>query len=324
MHIYLKKQNSEDYSIIQKNVNLSGAKLISLLWSIPEPHHKNLFHRDKADVTLSQQDASIKLNEKAASMKEDGAVAVDFKKIKHSKLHRHLGLTLKGEQAEGKITWTDAFIDEHEFLKYRDPMNWVDFFAKIQRAQFRTQSQAQLNVPKSDDSTQDEHDPRARTIQRQLSLGLKKENEAQPQKSSVDGLKYGFNLFIKHPLVHGLAVAGIAAAGLSLAGIGALITAGVSIGLGLLTYGVEYFIHWRQDKFESAYQEITQLKPSEVQELSNSYKSAFIAGLEADHWGGWTKSVVDTNAWKEYRAFGAGLKTSEHHDEQLKQAFAKP
>lgn len=304
-------------TFIQNNVNISAAKLISLLWSLPEPHHKKFIYKDKDTVTMSEKEAQEKLQE-LLDHQQPGQSQLSIKKITHNKLHRHIGLTLKGESVEGTIQWNKADISESEFLKYRNALDWSDFFATIQRTHFRRQSQSPLKGEQDNGGFDDTHNPRADLLNRQLNLDLKQDEQKKEENNKTTSIQDGLSFILKHPLFHGAVVGAVTGAALTFAGFSGLVAAGVSLGLGAVIYGVEYMIRWRQAHYEHAYQDMAQMKPSEIQALTDSYKSAFTKGLEADHWGGWAKSLIDTNAWKEYRAFGAGLKTAEHHDDQLR------
>lgn len=298
-------KGERNFKIFEIAVDLN--QLISQLWNCHEDEHRfDIFHRNDQKARMSPHTAADKINELVQKSKDDD-LNLEIKSIKHANAKHYLGLTLKGKRSGSHVQWSQVTIDQDIFLKHRKETTpnslLMDILIQFKDESLangtaRTFSQAELPIIT---------DPAKPKPTKKLPA------EEQPKVENASLIMR----VIKNPWFHGGLTTAVTAVGAYFARLSTLAIAGTSIGLGLAVAGIESFIVWRKRKTEEGYAEFSRMPDGAISRLDDPTKTALVLGLEAKAWGPWITSAFNTDAWKHYKAYGAGLKASQANDESL-------
>ncbi len=324
----------ENKSLTIKGINIG--LLISELWSQPEPdrwfrkkkHHKKEMKLEAAKaIFASIEKEDIKIFKDA---KGKPRVKLKLEEIKYKKVERRVALNFFGSQdADGKVSWDHIIIDES--LYYDDRKNNPDYLENLvfalenifkRKLRLEAEREARIEAERKRVEEENKHQDGGidfSTFTPTKPQKLKEEKDEKP-KAPKEETSTLWSI-LNHPVTHALGVASIALAGGWLAGLGATMLATTSVGLSVGVFVLESAYKWRKHSLDDGYEAMKGMTRQDISMLSNSSKSAFAAGLEANSWMGWIKSPVNTATWKQYRAFGAGLRAAQHNDEDLQSKF---
>lgn len=305
-------KGEDDLDIFELNITVP--RLMSMLWNIPEKSHGSIFRRDNPEARMSEPRAREKI--KVITDKySSGSLDIEIENLKHNKSKRSLGLKLIGHKKGQSIKWHEVIINQKEFLSHRDesePNQLLrELMVKLSREEIH-----QLLKDKPDGSAT--HDPilvptfdskDSRPISLNPTGGNL--NAAEQENQSL------FKRILFSPILHGVLSALVSGAALYFAKMSMAVTVGASLSLGALTWGIESFYSWRKKSIKEGHNEFSRMSDKAISQLDEPTKHALRTGLEANSWPAWGKSAFNLDAWKKFRAYGAGLEASKHEGDPL-------
>lgn len=322
------RKNADDAEYARVNVN--AIELITALWNKPGINKSIIFKNKEA--CISEKSITEKINKKIDSKKTKGPAEITIGSLKHDGAKKNVGVTLKGKYTQFGPIWDEAIINQEVFFKYRREFNPNKFLSDIViklhddniEDELKTKvkqkaKEAEKNKPdplRPDPKNEEDEDKKKPPVNIEPKKDDDSDNSQDPNQPEPEKTGW-FGSILRSPILHGIVAGAVTGAALFFARVATWITATASFGVAALTWGIESLYFWRKNKMAEGYEEYDNMSPSEISRLDPEVKKALNTGLESKNWLSWGKSAFDTTAWKNYKAYGAGLKASEKDDDML-------